>query len=421
MANETLAQILSAQNTYITNGEAARTRAEGKLDTTLTSLNALAAYRYPVYQNLVMQTALDDDYAAICTANDDFSDRSAVGLTIFMHAGETLGDHGYLLYVNGERVRGESFTCPSDGGVALVRCWLFAHDTLEFVTLSDETSLCVVEYVEKNGVSDSVTVTNRDWYAYAQRSVYNRSTGIPRAFTLRTNSYNTTSINANKIVELFGVISDNTDYDFGKISAQTFINHCTSFSGRFGNDAIGWNNPMLKLIYFPDVITVTGTCFKLIKSNVIFEKLQTISQGGTKNYNADRAACYQMKSVVLPETVQTISGNIFSGNELVVLNCKNATSIDPYFCTGAPTTFMMCGDWRATINLAVAAANWMPAQFIDLMENKLCDWTAEENGGYTFADDGYQRAITIPSEKLASIPSETIAAATAKLWDVTGG
>lgn len=419
MANETLQQILSAQNTYIQNGETARTRAEGKLDTALTALSSLAAYRYPVYQNIVTQTALDDDYTAICTANDGYSDRSAIGLSVLMRAGDTLSDHGYLLYVNGERAQGESFTCPSESGVALVHFWLFAHDTLEFVTLSDETSLCVVEYVEKNGVSVTGTVTNRNWYIYADRAVYNRG-AIPM-MSVPSNTNSTMSITCNRVIEIYGRETEggitNGSYSPINIPCQTLIHHCKDITGKFNSTNTG--SIVTKTMYFPDAESVSGTKnFALMKGDVIFDKLERIT--GSSTAGEVNATFKETRYVILPATVTTITGNMFANNTTVDLRCKNAT-IDSAFCSGAPTSLILCADWGATINLAVAAANWTAAQFIDLMTNKLRDWTAEENGGYTFADDGYQRAITIPAAKLASIPSETIEAARAKLWDVTGG
>ena len=90
MANATLQQILTAQNTYITNGNAARARAEGKLDTALDALADLASYRYPVAQGITMQTALDDDYTAICDANEGFADRGAVGITVLARDGDVI-------------------------------------------------------------------------------------------------------------------------------------------------------------------------------------------------------------------------------------------------------------------------------------------------------------------------------------------
>ena len=266
-------------------------------------------------------------------------------------------------------------------------------------------ALSIVEYVEKNSVN-----VHKSYYAFADRAVYNR-TSIPRPAVYWTTSYNSANANTNRCLEIYGIDTESTSYNPGNLMCQTLVHHCRTLTGSFGISIVPTSNIMT--MRFPDLQTLnSATCFFNVMSNVSFDKLETIT--GSANYAADKAAFFRMISVILPETVDTITGNLFSQNSAIDLRCKNASSIDSRFCTGAPTAFTMCGDWGASINIATAAANWTMPQFIDLLTNKLRDMTQA----------GETRTLQIPSAMLTALTNDTdgaaaIAVANQKGWTVT--
>lgn len=92
----------------------------------------------------------------------------------------------------------------------------------------------------------------------------------------------------------------------------------------------------------------------------------------------------------------------------MTLNCKNATDIDQNWCLTPPTvSFSMCREWRASINIAKAAAGlWNAERMRDFMENYLAnlnDYAPEYSGG-----DGViiGAELTIPRDVLIKLEED---------------
>ena len=111
---------------------------------------------------------------------------------------------------------------------------------------------------------------------------------------------------------------------------------------------------------------------------------------------------------------------VCSGNKTITLNCNRADNIAPEWCYNTPyVNFTMCEDWRASINIAVAAKNHTKDWFIDLFRNKLYDHsiTTDTGDGGMIVSAG---EITIPLAIFNALTDDELAIAENKNWTVGG-
>ena len=176
---------------------------------------------------------------------------------------------------------------------------------------------------------------------------------------------------------------------------QEVSSNCEFFSINSGFKS----NPYIETIKLPNCKTLDGRDYGMFAyctnlRNWEFGELTTV-----KSTSAGQPQWIMFNgthTVYIPETVKVISGIICCNNKSIRLDCNRATNIDSKWCSGAPANLTMADDWRATINIAVAAKNWTTEQFMDFAENKLA--RIEPDGGVSSA-----RFLTIPVSKASQL------------------
>ncbi|MBQ9375468.1 MAG: leucine-rich repeat protein, partial [Ruminococcus sp.] len=278
-------------------------------------------------------------------------------------------------------------------GVELVKIWYFNDSTLNLV----KPEFNVNKLIKIEGIG-TIDVPN-DFYDYCDEVRYSGYlNGDNVAIKKQVNSAS-------------GVLND-------KLSSQLYeyTSNCTELPG----SPVTINLTQLKKVSFPNLTTINissgtnGLSGCTLLEEMYMPKLTTIY--GNTYQDPRRGAFYNVKTVTIPESVDSIGRYSFHTNVKVILNCKNATAIADDAFYNAPTeSFVMCSDWGASFNASVAAANWTLQQFIDFLNDSLRDMTLTNQ----------TRTLTIPSARLTELQADTdgaaaIAAANAKGWTIGG-
>lgn len=376
----TLEQILTAQTTFISQLK--------------TDLDNLMNREYGYTHDEIVTDSLEADYQVIITEDSNLANVSAVGLLALMKNGDTIATQGNILFVNGsEEENGYTFSgTNSQGGVELVKIWYFENEG----SLSlQKLGFTVMKIIEKT-VSATPSLSN-DFYDYADDIEYDTAPAVVPLAVRKQKNYTG------------GTLSDN-------VSAQVeeYESYCTTIPNQYA--AILRSNTNVKKVRFPYLTTIAGGgsdgffkgCTSL--TDFYFPMLETIT-GVSSNASAP---FHSVPKVTLPESVQTVGSRVFYSTGEIILNCKDAASIDTNFCYNTPyQSFTMCSDWAASINIATAAANWSMQQYIDFMTDNLRDMTLTSE----------TRTLVIPAAMLTSLQADTdgaaaITAANAKGWTI---
>ena len=349
------------------------------------SLVSLNNRVYGYTHNAVVVDDLEKDYQTIITATPALGTVSAVGLLAILKDGDTVTTQGNLLYINGVEVTSEngySFSgTNSENGIEVVKIWYFANDVISLTSAPDYFIIAT----SLKGISSSSGV-NVEYYYVSQ--LYNYS------------------INLISVREM----------------VRKFYSEITSLPGNYLTKEGNGTHYYLKEAILPELITINqgtssvqggfNSCTSL--TNIYFPKLINIL--GSSLNNSYGCPFFQVPNITLPETVMQIGYWSFQNNKNIHLLCKNATNINDGWCQTTPTeSFTMCSDWGASINIAIAAANWSLENFIDLLNNKLRDMTLTNE----------TRTLTIPSAKLTALQEDTdgavaLTAAAEKGWTIGG-
>ena len=409
MANATLQQILSAQNTYITNGEAARSRTEGKLDAALDALSSLATRTYSYKHEDFAVKTLETVYSEIITSESALADTSAVGFTALLKTGDTLPVGGNRLFINGtEELTDYTFTGT---GAELVNVWYFGTPHVRLPE-AQNTQLVTVILRQRTSIFDASSDTvgcsfvSQSYYCYVPTVIFD----VCRAYSPKAvNTVYQTGLST------FIVTGESENH----ITNNVFITNAESVTVTVNYQShITWLHDAYHTFIFPELKTITinsgadGFIANRGENTPVVIEMPVLERVVC---NSNRAfAPTGATTITLPESVVLLSGKIFGYTYHINLECKNAEFQASNWCTSAPAMFTMCGDWGASINIATAAASWTMAQFMDLLMNKLRDMTLTEE----------TRTLNIPSAILTDLSNDAdgaaaITAATQKGWTVT--
>ena len=198
------------------------------------------------------------------------------------------------------------------------------------------------------------------------------------------------------------VLVANGTKDFSQIcpiTVQEVYSDCVIFT----SDKLK-SNAHIEKISLPECVELgaTSNILQSLKAMQTWEfgKLTKITGGSSL---ASGCPFRSVNTVLIPNTVKTITNVICGENTTVKMECNNAVSISSNWCAGssAPTNFTMAKDWDCTVNISIAAGNWSKDQFKDLFYNYLKP--VDPNGGTAAA-----RQIQIPAEMFDKLDAEGV-------------
>lgn len=324
------------------NDDSALTVIKDDVTSALAEFSRLTNREYGYTHEAIVTDDLEKDYQDIITANPDLANVSAVGMLAILKDGDTVTAQGNRLFINGEEVvnlNGYTFRgTNSQNGIEIVKIWYFEKDnTLELNRISGFVNEIIV-----NNSGTSATFSS-DFFDYANEIISNAP--IP---------YTPIGVRKQKFTDV------------------TASHRVSSVIEEYESNAInlpnGWESlysrQMLKKAVFPNLTSISNNtstrrffndCIRLI--DLSFPLLEYIGDSTYYYFSG-------VHTLTLPESLLTIGGIITTNNKNIILNCKNATSIADNWCSSAPTeSFVMCADWGASINIAVAASGWAPERF----------------------------------------------------------
>lgn len=257
----------------------------------------------------------------------------------YSYSGDAVRTQGNRLFINGEESDGYTFRgVNSQNGIEVVKIWYFEKDnTLELNRISGFVNEIIV-----NNSGTSATFSS-DFFDYANEIISNAP--IPytpigvrkQKFTDATASHRVSSV-----IEVYESNAINLPNGWESLYSRQMLKKAV-----FPNLTSISNNSSTRR-FFNDCISLIDLSFPLLE------------------YIGDSTYYYfgGVHTLTLPESLLTIGGKITTNNKNIILNCKNATSISDNWCNSAPTeSFVMCADWGASINIAVAASGWAPERF----------------------------------------------------------
>lgn len=352
-----------------------------------------AQYRkYKVNHSPMNIKSLEQEYNELIEKDSALASVSAIGYNAILENGDKIvvnepnkGD----FYIDGELVTND-YTFTGEG-YEVVNVWVFESnsDDLSFPPSITDTHNFTIKELDVRNIAKTPVVGD-SYKNYAQNI---------KAYNFLVEGV------ANRKLVSNGVETFNQK----KLSStiEEVESDCTTLDNTVG----GMNGQVrLKKAIFPNLETIKGTPIANCTNNALvfyYPKLKTIIGGESSNV----ATFLYVPNVVLPPSVQIIRSGLFRHNQTITLNCNKAQSISSNWCFSAPTVnFIMCSDWQASINIAVAAKNHTKDWFIDLFQNKLHD----------FSGEGITREITIPLAIFNDLTAEERAIVENKNW-ILGG
>lgn len=349
---------------------------------------------YEVAHTPIIAKPLEKEIADIIKQYPDYKSSSCIGYRTFLNKGDIVGvaskyNNGET-FINGERVTA-NYSCKTDGelvNVVVFESGYYMSGVANPPVLGATPSYFPHEiYIKNIGQIPEVAET---YYLYANKiTTYN--------FTLAEYPRAARVINAN-----------GTSYFSQKVAtvSQEVYSNCEYFNTK---NLLG---TLIRKLSLPNCKEFGGTVI-LINSSTIkeyeFGKLEKIS-GGT-SYGTG-ATFRGANTVLIPDTVKTITGVICGDNTTIKLECNKAKSIGDTWCYNAPTNFTMAKNWDASVNISKAAKNWTKDRFLELFEDLV---PVNINGGTMAA-----RELTIPAAIFDTLTDEEYAIAEDKGW-VLGG
>lgn len=287
---------------------------------------------------------------------------SAIGYTAILRNGDTVvvgAPNVGVFYINGAKVT-NNYTYTGDG-YEVVNVWCFQDDGAVAPELNDKPTFNITELDVRNMATTPVVGNN-----------YKNNTLIIKSYNLNVCGSVTKKLTANGS-ETFNLNTNNAFTLLEEVESD-----CVTFPGSGATSPLNGKTNLKKVI-FPNLTTIQagnssgGTSFLSGCTNteleIYFPKLKTINSftGATKA----GGAFGNVKNVTLPPNVTYVGSYNMYGNQTITLECNKA-SFHTNWCSTTPTVnFTMYDDWKASINIAVAAKNHTIDWFVDLFENKL--------------------------------------------------
>ena len=342
---------------------------------------------------------LEQEYDDILASDERYVGVSAVGYRAILQNGDTVkvaGNSGRF-FLNGERLT-KDYTYDGEG-CEMVSVWVFEGVGDNIVlppTLNDASTFSPYEINIKN-IGQTPTI-NEAYYLYASKIT----------------TYNFTFAVSPKGCAIFATNGTNSFSSILPLTVKEIYSDCELFNTRAFND-FGCSKHITK-ISLPECRTIRfyGTMIAELGliDEWIFGKLETIEA-----LNPTVGVFTKCKLIHIPNTVKTIKGVACYQCTDVRLECNRANYIDTIWCGSvAPTYFSMAKDWRASVNIAVAAKNWAKDRFVDLFTNYLADLSYKEGDTLIEAE----RELTIPQAIYDILTDEEFAIAENKGWIIGG-
>lgn len=402
--NITLEQLSTAQNTHFAVQTADMNELKENTAALLSALSELANRVYGYSHEALATETLDAAYDGIVEENSELAELSAVGFTALLKTGDSIYTQGNICYINGELCEGltsdgeAGYTFTGENGAELVSVWYFENSGA--LDLTDDVNFNIIEIsILKQSALPVIDSSYTRFTTEAKTEKFQLSTAFNGKILIENGTGERSSVSAsNNLVEYY---SDLTQLD----------RNVTGFA----------NNTMLKRVNLPECVyfgvrdisrpafdnTDTNSTMFMGCSNpqfeLMFPKVEYILGSAS---NISGGIFDSMYKVKIPSSAKYITGCLCSNNTIIELECTDAVSISNTWCKSAPAIFRMADDWGASINIAVAAASWSKAQFVDLFENTLRDM------------DDEVREIKIPSDIYDSLTDEEFALAEDKNWTV---
>lgn len=351
-----------------------------------------------VYHNPMNMKSLEQEYEDLIIENENLIYSSAIGYTAILKDGDTIKvtePNKGTFYINGS-VATNDYTYTGNG-YEVVNVWAFEGkdgNILLYPNLVDTPTFNITELDVRNIAQTPVVGDGYKNYAMTIKAYNFEISGLAtrKLISNGTNCFNQRSVST---------LTEEVESD------------CTVFNLSY---AEGFKNKTnLKKVILPNLIKIeANNPFGFLcgcnndELEIYYPELKTIN-GYTSNQTS-QLPFTNVKNVIIPSKVTTITDCICYGNSTIILNCNKAQSISSNWCSSTPTVnFTMCDDWQASINIAVAAKNHTIDWFIDLFTNKLADMTGQDT-----------RQLNIPLAIFEALSPEQLAIAQNKNWTVTG-
>ncbi len=391
--NITLEQLSTAQNNHFAAQTADMNELKENTAAALSALSELANRVYGYSHDAKVAKDLETVYADIIEDNPGLADKSAVGFTTFLKDGDKIETQGNICYINGDLTETDyTFSGEnSEGGFEVCVVWYFENDG-ELNCISREFGL--IDVIIKKSITE--ITSSEEFFAF--------SNSIETNVALTFAPYSTRKQRNIKGGIYHDKISLALEEYESNVSALTNTPTLITFNG----------SKALKKVRFPELTSVDGVadlshqifadCSNLVIDDESFPKLETI---GSSIAPAQWSMFKNVPTLILPESLTSVGSGVSLNNKVVVVKFRDATTVSDNWCSSTPTErFEMVDDWGATINIAVAAANWNKTDFVDLFTDNLRDM------------DDEVREIKIPSDIYDSLTDEEFALAEDKNWTV---
>lgn len=397
--NITLEQLQTAQNTHFAAQTADMNELKENTAAVLSTLSELANRVYDYSHDATVAKDLEAVYADIIEDSPELAELSAVGFTALLKDGNKIETQGNICYINGTQEETDyTFSGEnSEGGFEVCTVWYFEND--DVLSLSSEADFAVI----------GINIINRSALPTIDASY------IKFATEMETDAFTTSSVFGGRSLKENGLSSRSS------VSAGGNLTGYFSDMAYFGKNFSGFaDNKELTHVELPECICLGGLSTSNITNTwtdrksmfmgcsnpqleIIMPQVEYILGAAD---NIGMGIFDYMYKVKIPSRVKTITRRICSHNTIIELECNDADSISNNWCFTAPEIFRMADDWGASINIAVAAANWDTTDFVDLFTDNLRDMDDEVH------------EIKIPSGIYDSLTDDEFALAEDKNWTV---
>lgn len=354
-------------------------------------IDRILAGNIPSTEQLIQKT-IEEARNNEIAENPTLANRTCIGIKALLSKNDTVHVDNNIMYINGV-LRDIDYT--------------YSGNNQEYVTIlyfSNGSNLILSDNPTYNIMRceiwqiDVVPNINQSYFAY--------SNTLKLDGYFSPNCYGVRKLYIKNILELCPSVSDFTGVEYLYSEAKRSTN---------GNAFFVSKKTVLKYIDLPELTQIGGTVpFSGLPAGceLNIPKVETIA-GYSANTNATFNA---LDSLVLPETVTSITGRICLANKSVTLNCKHATIDDNWYASSAPTTLNLCEDWQTSINLAVAGTQQNADWYKDLLENKLATVSTSK---YIKVPSAMFNTLNTTPCTVEGFSGTWIQYATSKGWNVT--
>ena len=352
----------------------------GKVDAALAELSTLANREYGYSHDATVAKDLEAVYTDIIEDNPDLAELSAVGFTALLKDGDTIETQGNICYINGTQEETDyTFSGEnSDGGFEVCTAWYFENNGTLTVNAVNAT---VIDVVLKNKAASPNVAPAFYNYANAIKTNFNLTTA-PNYVRKQRNTVG-------------GNFADKVSQ-----SAEIYENYCTHFPA----NAELYLRGSLKKVIFPYLETISGgtsgvTTFLDRCSALEFIDIPVLRRIEDTTKSSSAPFGY-VPNIELPDTVEYVGSFSFTDNKQIKLICPDA-QFALNWCNSTPTElFSMADDWGASINIAVAAANWAYDDYADLFRYKLRAFPSGISNNHTLKISGaaYNMMVDVEAE-----------------------